>query len=205
MALDDRSLQLPASLDARGLDQLFREARTFSYWKDQPVSDETLAHIYDLAKWGPTALNSNPLRLVFLKSADAKQRLVPALSPGNVRQTLEAPVTAIVAHDLRFFDRLPELFPYVDAKGWYADNAPLAHETALRNGSLQGAYTILAARALGLDAGPMSGFDNAIVDREFFADSHWRSNFLVNLGYGDRAKLHPRGPRVAFEHAATIL
>lgn len=205
MALDDRSIQLTTALDASALDQLFREARTFSTFDDRPVSDETLQALYDLAKWGPTAVNSNPMRLVFLRTPEAKRRLEPALAPANVQKTMVAPVTAIVAHDLRFFDRLPELFPHWDARSLYVDNAPLAQETAFRNGSLQGAYTILAARALGLDAGPMSGFDNAVVDREFFAGSTWRSNFLVNLGYGDRSKLFPRGPRVAFEHAATIL
>jgi 3-hydroxypropanoate dehydrogenase len=150
-------------------------------------------------------VNANPLRLVFLRTPEAKRRLEPALAPANVAKTLVAPVTAIVAHDTRFYDRLPELFPHWDARSLYVDNAALAQETAFRNGSLQGAYVILAARALGLDAGPMSGFDNAIVDQEFFGDSHWRSNFLINLGYGDRSTVFPRGPRVAFEHAATIL
>jgi nitroreductase len=205
MALDDRTLSLSAALEPRALDQLFREARTFSKFQDRPVTDETLKALYDLAKWGPTAVNANPLRLVFLRTPEAKRRLEPALAPANAQKTLAAPVTAIVAHDLRFYDRLPELFPHWDARSLYADNTALAQETAFRNGSLQGAYVLLAARALGLDAGPMSGFDNTLVDREFFADSHWRSNFLVNLGYGDRSTLFPRGPRVAFDDAATIL
>jgi 3-hydroxypropanoate dehydrogenase len=205
MALDDRSLHLPATLEPLALDQLFREARTFSTFEDRPVTDETLQALYDLAKWGPTAVNANPLRLVFVRTPEAKRRLEPALAPGNVQKTLDAPVTVIVAHDERFYDRLPELFPHFDARSLYVDNPALAQETAFRNGSLQGAYVILAARALGLDAGPMSGFDNAIVDQEFFADSTWRSNFLINLGYGDRSKLFARGPRVAFTDAATIL
>jgi 3-hydroxypropanoate dehydrogenase len=156
-------------------------------------------------KWGPTSANSSPGRIVFLRSRAAKERLAPALAPQNVAQTLAAPVTAIVAHDLRFYDELPRLFPHVDARSWFVANEPLVETTAFRNGTLQGAYLILAARALGLDAGPMSGFDNEKVDREFFPDGRWKSNFLVNLGYGDRSRLHARNPRLAFDEAARIL
>jgi len=192
-------------LDNRALDQLFREARTHSAWLDRPVTDDQLRRIYDLMKWGPTSANSSPARIVFLRSRAVKERLAPTLAPQNVEQTLAAPVTAIVAHDLRFYDELPKLFPHVDARAWYAGNESLAETTAFRNGSLQGAYLILAARALGLDAGPMSGFDNERVDREFFPDGRFKSNFLVNLGYGDRSRLHARNPRLSFEEAVSIL
>jgi len=164
-----------------------------------------LRGIYELMKWGPTSANSSPARLVFLRSREAKQRLVPALAPGNVDQTLQAPVAAIVAQDIEFYERLPELFPHGDARSWFVGNQPLIETTAFRNSSLQGAYLILAARALGLDAGPMSGFDNETVDREFFPDRRVKSNFLVNIGYGDPSKLPPRGPRLAFEEAVQIL
>jgi len=192
-------------LNDAALDQLFREARTYSAWLDRPVTDDQLRRIYDLIKWGPTSANSSPARIVFLRSRAVKARLAPTLAPQNVEQTLAAPVTAIVAHDLRFYDELPKLFPHVDAQAWYAGNESLAETTAFRNGSLQGAYLILAARALGLDAGPMSGFDNERVDREFFPDGRFKSNFLVNLGYGDRSRLHARNPRLSFEEAVRIL
>jgi 3-hydroxypropanoate dehydrogenase len=187
------------------LDQLFREARTHMAWHDRLVTDDQLRRIYDLMKWGPTSANSSPGRILFLRSREAKERLVPALAPQNVEKTLAAPVTAIVAHDLRFYDELPRLFPHADARSWFVGNEPLIEATAFRNGSLQGAYLILAARALGLDAGPMSGFDNEKVDREFFPDGRFKSNFLVNLGYGDRSRLHPRAPRLAFEEAVRVL
>ena len=201
----DHESTVARALDAAALDRVFREARTHSAWLDRPVTDEQLRRIYDLMKWGPTSANCSPARIVFLKSREAKERLAPALAPGNVEPTQRAPVTAIVAHDSRFYDELPRLFPYVDARAWFVDSPALAETTAFRNGTLQGAYLILAARALGLDAGPMSGFDNAAVDREFFPDGRWKSNFLVNLGYGDRARLRPRGPRLAFDEAARIL
>jgi len=194
-----------AELDRASLDQLFREARTNNGWLDRPVSDEQLRGIYELMKWGPTSANSSPARIVFLRSREAKQRLVPALAPGNVDQTLQAPVAAIVAQDIEFYERLPELFPHGDARSWFVGNQPLIETIAFRNSSLQGAYLILAARALGLDAGPMSGFDNETVDREFFPDRRVKSNFLVNIGYGDPSKLPPRGPRLAFEEAVQIL
>lgn len=192
-------------LNDQALDLLFREARTHNGWQDRPVSSELLHQIYDLMKWGPTSANSSPARFVFVKSPEAKQRLLPALAPGNMEKTMAAPVTAIVAHDLAFYERLPKLFPHADARSWFAGNQPLVETTAFRNGTLQGAYFILAARAVGLDTGPMSGFDNDKVDHEFFPDRSIRSNFLVNLGYGDKGTLFPRSPRLTFAEAAEIL
>jgi 3-hydroxypropanoate dehydrogenase len=192
-------------LDDRSLDIIFREARTHIAWLDKPVSDALLQQIYDLMKWAPTSANSSPARIVFVRSAEAKQRLLPAMSPGNLEKTRAAPVTAIIAYDTEFHEKLPKLFPQADARSWFAGNQPLIDTTAFRNGSLQGAYLIIAARALGLDAGPMSGFDNAKVDKEFFPDGKIKSNFLINLGYGDRTKLFPRNPRLSFAEAAQIL
>ena len=192
-------------LDERSLDVIFREARTHSVWLDKPVSDALIHQIYDLMKWAPTSANCNPARIVFVRSAAAKQRLLPAMAPGNVDKTRTAPVTAIIAHDSEFYEKLPKLFLQADARSWFAGNQALIDTTAFRNGTLQGAYLILAARALGLDAGPMSGFDNAKVDKEFFPDGKVKSNFLINLGYGDRAKLFPRSSRLPFEEAAQIL
>jgi len=205
MLMQESERNTRAELDRASLDQLFREARTNNGWLDRPVSDEQLRDIYELMKWGPTSANSSPARIVFLRSREAKQRLVPALAPGNVDQTLQAPVAAIVAQDIEFYERLPELFPHGDARSWFVGNQPLIETIAFRNSSLQGAYLILAARALGLDAEPMSGFDNETVDREFFPDRRVKSNFLVNIGYGDPSKLPPRGPRLAFEEAVQIL
>ena len=205
MLMQESERNTRAELDRASLDQLFREARTNNGWLDRAVSDAQLHGIYELMKWGPTSANSSPARIVFLRSREAKQRLVPALAPGNVDQTLQAPVAAIVAQDIEFYERLPELFPHGDARSWFVGNQPLIETTAFRNSSLQGAYLILAARALGLDAGPMSGFDNETVDREFFPDRRVKSNFLVNIGYGDPSKLPPRGPRLAFEEAVQIL
>jgi nitroreductase len=187
------------------LDQLFRLARTAHAFRPEPVPDATLHAIYDLLKWGPTAFNSQPARFVFLRSREAKARLKPALSAGNVEQTLAAPVTVIVASDSRFFDHLPTQFPAYDARPIYANNPAVAQATALRNGTLQGAYLIIAARALGLDCGPMSGFDPATLDAAFFPDGQFKSNFLVNLGVADPAKTFPRGPRLSFAEAAEIL
>jgi 3-hydroxypropanoate dehydrogenase len=192
-------------LDDRSLDILFREAHTHRYWLDKPVGDALLHQIYDLMKWAPTSANCCPVRIVFVRSAAAKQRLLPAMSPGNVEQTRNAPVTAIIAYDLEFYEKLPMLYPPADARSWFAGNQPLIATTAFRNGTLQGAYLLLAARSLGLDAGPMSGFDNKKVDREFFPDNKVKSNFLINLGYGDSSKLFPRSPRLKFEEAAQIL
>ena len=189
------------------LDQLFREARTHNAWLDTPVLDEQLHALYELLKFGPTTTNSCPARFVFVKSAEAKAKLGPALDAGNHAKTMAAPVTVIVAHDLAFYEKLPYLFPHNQAaKGWF-DGKSEAELTAicLRNGSLQGAYLMLAARAIGLDCGPMSGFDNAKVDAAFFAGTSIRSNFLVNLAYGDASKLFPRSPRLAFDDACRIL
>jgi 3-hydroxypropanoate dehydrogenase len=193
-------------LDDRALDRLFREASTYNAFSG-PVTDDDLRRIYDLMKWGPTTANACPARFVFVRSAEAKKKLEPALSPGNRDKTMAAPVTAIVAWDTRFYDLLPRLFPHnPEARSWFAGeaNARSAEIAALRNGSLQGAYLILAARAVGLDCGPMSGFDNAKVDAAFFPDGRWRSNFLCNLGRGDPESLFPRSPRLAFEEACRI-
>jgi len=192
-------------LDNPSLNLIFREARTHNAWLDKPVSDSLLQQIYDLMKWGPTSANSSPARIVFVRSAAAKERLLPAMSPGNLEKTRAAPVTAIIAYDTEFHEKLTKLFPQADARSWFAGNQALIDTTAFRNGSLQGAYLIIAARALGLDAGPMSGFDNAKVDKEFFPEGKVKSNFLVNLGYGDRAKLFPRNPRLSFAEAVQIL
>lgn len=192
-------------LDDNSLDTLFRNARTHNAWQERPVADELLRQVYDLMKWAPTSANSSPARIVFVKSQEAKQRLLPAMAPGNADKTLAAPVTAIVAQDYEFYEKLPFLFPHADAKSWFAGNQALIDTTAFRNASLQGAYLIIAARAMGLDAGPMSGFDNDKVDQEFFAGTRIKSNFLINLGYGDPAGLYPRGPRLDFDEAARIL
>lgn len=193
------------SLDASALDQLFRSARTHNAFTAQPVTEAELRALYALMKWGPTAANAAPARFVFVTSPAAKARLKPALSPNNVDKTMAAPVTVIVAYDLDFHEQLPKLFPHADARAWFDGPQEGRREAALRNGSLQGAYLILAARALGLDAGPMSGFDNALVDAAFFAGTSIRSNFLVNLGHGDPAGLFPRLPRLSFEEAAQIV
>ncbi len=187
------------------LDQLFRTARTHNRLTGE-VGDDTLHALYELVKMGPTSANMSPARFVFVKSAEAKKRLQPALSEGNLEKTMAAPVTVIVGHDLAFFEKLPYLFPHTDAKSWFDTLPDDALETvALRNGTLQGGYLILAARALGLDTGPMSGFDNAKVDAEFFAGTRIRSNFLVNLGQGDAAHIFARSPRLPFDEAARIL
>jgi 3-hydroxypropanoate dehydrogenase len=201
-------------LSDEALNVLFRAARTARAWLDRPVSDELLGQIYDLMKWGPTSANCCPARIVFLRTQPAKQRLLPALSPGNVEKTMSAPVTAIVAYDLRFYEKLPKLFPHNPKMvELFASSQELAVSTAFRNGSLQGAYFMLAARSLGLDCGPMSGFDNAKVDQEFFSDSEAalfpggqvRSNFLCNLGYADPAKIDARLPRLDFNEACKLL
>jgi nitroreductase len=188
-----------------GLDQLFRTARTTHAFTTQPVADATLRELYELLKWGPTAWNSQPGRYVFVRSAEAKARLAPAVSSSNRTKTLAAPVTAIVAFDTRFFDRLHEWAPGSTGKELLTKDAALAQATAFRNGSLQGAYLILAARALGLAAGPMSGFNAELVNREFLANSSWRANFLVNLGYPDGTVSKPRAARVPFEDAVRIV
>lgn len=192
-------------LSTEALDLLFREARTHNVWLNRPVSDDTLKALYDLLKMGPTSVNSSPARILFLRTHGSKERLVSALSPQNVEKTMNAPVTAIIAYDAQFYNQLPKLFPHADARAWFINNAPYAEETAFRNSCLQGGYFILAARSLGLDCGPMSGFDNARVDQEFFPGGQVKSNFLCNLGYGDKAKLFPRNPRLTFEDACTLL
>ena len=186
------------------LDVIFREARTHIGWLAKPVGEETLRAAWDLARMGPTSANCSPLRIVFVASAEAKAKLKPCLAPGNVDKTMAAPVTAIFAYDLEFYEHLPRLFPHADARSWFVGNDELIRTTASRNGTLQAAYFILAARALGLDCGPMSGFDNARVDQAFFANGTFKSNFLCNLGYGDPAKLNPRSPRLAFAEACRV-
>jgi 3-hydroxypropanoate dehydrogenase len=193
------------ALSEDALRQLFLDARTHMHWQDKAVSDDTLRRMYDLARMGPTATNSTPFRVVFVKSAAAKEKLKPALNAGNVDKTMNAPATAIVAYDLAFFEQMPKLFPSRDLKTPLgAMPADKRERMAMMNGTLEGAYLLLAARALGLDCGPMAGFDNAKVDEAFFAGTQWRSNFLMNLGYGDASKLHPRNPRLDFAEAARI-
>ena len=193
-------------LSGAELDILFRNARTHSVWRDKPVDDALLMQVYDLAKMGPTSANMCPLRIVFVKSHEAKERLKPALDAGNVDKTMKAPVTAIIGMDIRFYEKLPELLPHADAKAWFKDLPMSVLEAiALRNSSLQGAYFMIAARSLGLDCGPMSGFDNAKVDEAFFAGTTVKSNFLCNLGYGDASKLRPRSPRLTFEEACKVV
>jgi 3-hydroxypropanoate dehydrogenase len=186
------------------LDTLFRTARTQNKWNGQGVSDDELRALYDLLKFGPTSANSSPARFVFVRSPEGKEKLKPALSAGNLDKTMAAPVTVIVAYDPAFYDKLPVLFPHADAKSWFTSSPALAEETAFRNGTLQGGYLIVAARALGLDCGPMSGFDKAKVDEAFFAENGWKSNFLVNLGHGDPSGLFARSPRLSFEEACVL-
>lgn len=208
------------AVDDRVLDTLFREARTYTKWQPRPVTDETLRDLYDLLKWAPTSANSAPARFAFLRSKEAKERLRPALAPLNVGKTMSAPVTVIVAYDLKFYERLPKLFPHNSGMVKLFENNPeMVEATAKRNSSLQGAYLIMAARALGLDCGPMSGFDHAKVDAEFFAagkpcfgcdqeffpEGHVKTNFLCNLGYGDPSTLYPRLPRLEFAEACSLL
>ena len=188
------------------LERLFLAARSQNGWRAEPVPDDALRAAYDIAKWGPTSMNTQPMRLVFLRTLEAKERLKPALSPGNVEKVMTAPVVAIIAHDTQFHTQLPKTFPHhPGAPGMFANNAALSEATAFRNGSLQGAYFMLALRAVGLDVGPMSGFDAAKVDAEFFADSPWRANFLCGIGYGDPAKVLDRLPRLEFDEVAQWL
>jgi 3-hydroxypropanoate dehydrogenase len=193
------------SLSPDALDCIFRTARTHRVWTARPVTDDTLRAIHELMKWGPTSSNSCPARIAFVRSPEAKERLRPALDAGNVAQTMAAPATAIVAYDLEFHERLPRLAPHYDARSAFVGKPELIRTTAQQSGTLQGAYLIIAARALGLDCGPMGGFDSARVDATFFPEGTVRSNFLCNLGYGDPAKLHARGPRLAFDDACRIL
>jgi 3-hydroxypropanoate dehydrogenase len=197
-------INMNTAITQEALQQLFTLARTHHAWLDKPVSDAQLQDIYDLAKWGPTRLNSLPMRIVFVKSQAAKDKLMPALMGSNPAQVKAAPVTAIIAYDEKFYDELPTLFPAFDAKPMFVGNAVYSEQTAFRNSSLQGAYFMLAARALGFDVGPMSGFDNAKVDEAFFQGTSWKSNFICNVGYGDAGKLYPRGPRLDFEAVCRI-
>jgi 3-hydroxypropanoate dehydrogenase len=192
-------------IDAAALDALFREARTQNAWVGGSISDEKLQQLYDLTKMGPTSANCSPARFVFVRTAEGKEKLRPALSSGNEDKTMKAPVTVIVAYDREFHEKLPELFPHSpDAKYWFTSSEALAEETAFRNGTLQGAYLIMAARALGIGTGPMSGFDKAKVDEAFFAGTKWTVNFLVNLGEGDPSAIFDRSPRLAFDDACTL-
>ena len=195
---------MSATLEATHLDQLFREARTQNKWTDRPIPDETLHELYDLLKMGPTSANCSPARFVFVRTKEGKDRLAPALSSGNLEKTMSAPVTVIVAYDPKFYDKLPYLFPHADAKVWFTSNAALAEETAFRNSTLQGAYLMVAARALGIGVGAMSGFDKAKVDEAFFSESGWKANFLVNLGHGDPSGLFGRSPRLPFDEACLL-
>jgi 3-hydroxypropanoate dehydrogenase len=197
-----QTLSHVAALDDRALDQLFREARTHNGWQDRPVSEALLRQAVDLAKMGPTSANASPMRVVFVRSPEGKEKLKAALAPLNVEKTMAAPVTAIIGHDLAFYDLLPKLFPHADARAWFAGNDALIADTAYRNGTLQGAYLLLALRAVGLDVGPMSGFDAAKVNEAFFAGTPVRVNFIANIGYGDQSKLFPRSPRLDFEEMA---
>lgn len=192
------------ALNEQALAQLFTDARTHHGFLDQDISDGVLKQLYDLTKWGPTAFNMSSARFVFVKSKAAKEKLAQALSPTNIPQSMQAPVTVIVATDAQFYEHLPTLFPAYDAKPLYANNTAMAAEAGFRNGTLQGAYLLMAARALGLDSGAMSGFDNAKLDALFFPEGRVRSNFLINLGYGDHSKMYPRGPRLSFDDAARI-
>ena len=193
-------------LDAAAIDLLFREARTHNKFTDEPVTDEQLQELYEILKMGPTSANSSPARFLFLRTEAAKRKLGPALSAGNHDKTMAAPVTAIVAYDPKFYDHLPQLFPHnLEARSWFTSNEALAATTAFRNGTLQGAYLMVAARAVGLDVGAMSGFDNALVDELFLAEHGWRSNFLCNIGHGDPAGLFPRSPRLSFDEACILL
>ena len=199
-------MHVKAALPDTSLDVLFREARSHNGWRHEPVSEAQIRALYDLVKMGPTSANCCPARVLFLQSPGAKERLKPHLADGNVHKVMTAPVCAIIGYDLEFYDRIPRLFPHnPQAREWFAGNQELARVTAFRNGTLEGAYLILAARALGLDCGPMSGFDNEGVDREFFPDGKVKSNFLCSIGVGDPAALVPRNPRLDFDEACEIL
>jgi 3-hydroxypropanoate dehydrogenase len=192
-------------LNQEQLALLFTDARTHNEWLEKPVTDAKLQAIYDNMKWGSTSANCSPARLIFVKSAAEKEKLLACMAPGNVEKTKSAPVTVIIGMDMAFYDKLPQLFPHADARSWFAGNESLIESTAFRNSSLQGAYFMLAARALGLDCGPMSGFDPEKVNATFFAGTDIKANFICNIGYGDAAKLFPRSPRLAFDEACQVL
>ena len=194
-----------ATLTDQDLDIIFRAARSHSHWQNKPVTRELLQQVYELAKWGATAANSCPARFLFIQSPEAKEKLKPCLDGGNVDKSMSAPVVAVIAQDMEFYENMPKLFPHnPGAINWYKGNDTLIQTTAFRNSSLQGAYLMIAARALGLDCGPMSGFNNAKLDETFFAGTSWKSNFICALGYGDATKLFPRGPRLAFSEACKV-
>ncbi|PUA19485.1 malonic semialdehyde reductase [Glaciimonas sp. PCH181] len=192
-------------LSDAALDQLFRTARTHNDWLDKSIPVEQLHALYELVKYGPTSANCSPARFVFVSSEQGKDKIRPTLAPGNLAKTMNAPVTVIVAYDLEFYENLPKLFPHTDAKSWFAGKDAFIQSTAERNSALQGAYLIMAARSLGIDTGPMSGFDNVKLDEAFFSGTKIKSNFLVNLGYGDTLKIFARSPRLNFEEAASIV
>ncbi len=196
---------MSASLSSSAQEQLFLNARTHNGFLPKPISDDLLHKLYDLLKWGPTSANGSPGRFVFVKSAEAKAKLLTVVAPGNIEKVQSAPITVIIAEDRKFYEKLPTLFPHADAKSWFEGNQPLIEATSFRNSSLQGAYLMLAARSLGLDCGPMSGFEAQKLDAAFFAGTSWKSNFLCNLGYGDPSKLYPRLPRLPFAEACQIL
>ena len=192
--------------DVKNKNLIFQEARTHNDWLDKDISNDILMEIYDLMKWGPTSANCSPTRIIFVKSKVSKDRLLPFVIESNLEKTKSAPVTAIIGYDINFHDHLPKLFPHnLDAQNWFNHSIDIAEETAFRNGSMQGAYFIIAARALGLDCGPMSGFDKEGVDNEFFRDTNIKSNFLCNLGYGDKTKLFERSPRFKFNEICEII
>jgi len=193
------------AIDDAALAQMFTEARTYNSWSDQPVDDETIRRIYELAALGPTTANTSPARFVFVRSAEAKERLRPHINPGNLDKTMSAPCCVIVAEDTQFFEFMPQLFPSRDFKSHFESNPAAAQDAAQRSSTLEGAYLIMAARALGLDAGPMSGFNKETLDAEFFPDGRWKANFLCNIGYGTQDQLFPRNPRLAFEQACLDL
>lgn len=197
----DRGIELPES----AFEQLFTEARTYNGWLDRDVSEATIKRLYEMLKFGPTSANSSPARFIFVRSDEAKEKLAPCLDEGNREKTLTAPYVAIIAKDMDFHEHLPKLFPHTDAKSWFAGNDEKIKETAYRNSALQGAYLIMAARALGLDCGPMSGFDHDKLKAAFFPDKNWRPNFLCNLGYGDPSTIFPRSPRLSFDEACEIV
>jgi len=192
------------ALSDQALDQLFREARSYNSWQDKGVSDEQLHQLYELMKWGPTSANSCPARIVFVKSEEAKQRLKPCLNEGNVEKSMTAPVVAIIGMDMEFYEKLDKLFPHTDARSWYVGKPEKIQDNVMRNSSLQGGYFIMAARALGLDCGPMSGFNYPKLEAEFFPDGKVKANFICALGYGSTEKLYPRGPRLDFDEACRI-
>lgn len=193
------------TLSNEALDTLFREARSHNGWQDTPVTDEQLHQIYDLMKMGPTSANTCPARLLFIKSVEAKERLKPCLAEGNVEKSMTAPVVALIGMDMEFYEHLPRLFPHTDARSWYAGKPEAIYNTAFRNSSLQGAYFIMAARSLGLDCGPMSGFDAEKLEAEFFTDGKIKANFICAVGHGDTSKIFPRSPRLEFDEACSVL